>query len=141
MFASIRPEPHLLYEHVFCSLAPSTLAQRARNALSLTRSFLLLEDDDPVDWEVDREDRLVSEEPTWARAHRRQLCGRRAVRRRGQTPARPQVCICPIDRAGDGRRAGMPAATPTGDATESACQPLQRGSRITTGSSRLAIDL
>lgn len=127
---------HLLpYEHVFCSLATSTLVQRARGALSLTRSFLLLEDDDPVDWEVDREDRAAGGEPAWAHAHRAPLHGRRAVRRGGQALAPPQVCLCPIgtDRPRRELRAFPAAAT--------AKVPAQRGSRITTGSSRVAIDL
>lgn len=138
-FASFRPEPLLLYEHVFCSLATSTLVQRARTALSLTRSFLLLEDDDPVDWEVDRVERRVDGEPAWARAHRRQLRERRAgtgiARRPGRPAPRPQVCLCPIvnDVAGSDPRLAF--------AGETACEPDQRVSRTTTGSLRLAIDL
>jgi hypothetical protein len=136
MFASFRPRPHLLYEHVFCSLATSTLAQRARTALSLTRSFLLLEDDDPVDWEVDREDRAIGEwEPVWASAHRTPLRGRRLARRPGQLRPRPQPCLCPIENASvAGRAAGDRYGEPP-------CPAPQRGSRITTGSSRVAIDL
>ena len=100
MFVSFRPTADLVYEHVFCSQATSTLVQRARGALSLTRSFLLLEDDDhPVDWEVDREnERIGNEEPVWAHAHRRSLRGRRAARRPGQLRPRPQPCLCPIER-------------------------------------------
>lgn len=138
-FASFRPEPPLLYEHVFRSLAASTLVQRARTALSLTRSFLLLEDDDPVDWEVGRVEPRIDGEPTWARAHRRQLRERRAavpglVRRAGQPAPRPQVCLCPIvNGTGASRRFAPTGAT--------VCAPDQRGSRTTTGSSRCAIDL
>jgi hypothetical protein len=136
MFASFRPEPDLLYEHVFCSLARSTLAQRARTALSLTRSFLLLKDDDPVDWEVDREDRAISRsEPAWAPTHRTPLRGRRLARRPGQLRPRPQPCLCPIEHAAGAHRAA-------GDShLEQPCPAPQRGSRITTGSSRVAIDL
>jgi hypothetical protein len=133
MFARFRPPALLLYERVFCSTATSTLMQRARGALSLTRSFLLLEDDDPVDWEVDREDRgRVCDEPSWALAHRAPLRERRAVRRAGQPQSRPQVCLCPIGSAATGR--AVASSSP-------ACASLQRGSRITTGSSRVAIDL
>src|SRR5271169_1566676 len=38
---------------MFPSSRTSALAQRALDALRLTRSFLLLEDDHDVDWEVD----------------------------------------------------------------------------------------
>jgi hypothetical protein len=124
MFAPFRPTPLLLYERVFCSPATSTLAQRVRGALSLTRSFLLLEDDDPVDWEVDRQDHEgARDEPTWASAHRAPLRERRSARRPGQTPVPAQICLCPIE--GIRRAPGC----------------AQRGSRITTGSSRVAIDL
>ena len=134
-FASIRPTATLLYEHVFCSLATSTLAQRTRGALALTRAFLLLEDDDPVDWEVDREDRGIIAEPPWARAHRTPLRERRAARRPGQPRQRPQVCVCPIASERPGERAAHDrCAAPD-------CPAPQRGSRITTGSSRVAIDL
>lgn len=135
MFASIRPRPTLLYEHVFCSLATSTLAQRTRGALALTRAFLLLEDDDPVDWEVDREDRGISAEPPWARAHRMPLRGRRVARRPGRPHQRPQVCLCPIASQRPVRRA-VAARSPA-----PVCPVPQRGARITTGSSRVAIDL
>jgi hypothetical protein len=124
---------------VFCSPATSTLVRRARTALSLTRSFLLLEDDDPVDWEVDRVERRIDEEPAWAHAHRRQLRERRAVpglvRRAGQATPRPQPCLCPIVSDGVGSNDGY---RPAG---ETSCRPAQRGSRTTTGSSRFAIDL
>ncbi len=56
MFEQFRPKAAVSYEHVFCSTRTSTLAQRAHRALSLTRAFLLLEDGDPVDWEVDQEE-------------------------------------------------------------------------------------
>lgn len=158
-----RPKRHLLYEHVFCSLAASTLVQRARTALSLTRSFLLLEDDDPVDWEVDRVERRIDEEPAWARAHRSQLRGRRAVpglvRRTGQAAPPPQPCLSPIvnDAAGsnrDYRRVSETSCQPVqrvpsqrvpsqlpSQRVPAPRGPVQRGSRMTTGSSRLAIDL
>jgi hypothetical protein len=44
------------YEHMFPRSTPSPLTRRARNALSLARSFLLLEDDYDVDWEVDQDE-------------------------------------------------------------------------------------
>jgi hypothetical protein len=54
-FVQVRPHACLSYEHMFPWSTPSPLARRARNALTLARSFLLLEDDYDVDWEVDRE--------------------------------------------------------------------------------------
>lgn len=124
-------------EHMFCSHRTSELKQRARNALALARAFLLLEDDDPVDWEVDREERAAaSREPVWAPAHRASLRGallggRRTPRRGGQPAAPPQVCLSPTRSVAARRATGSLA--PRGSA--------QRGSRITTGSSRVAIDL
>ena len=56
---SCRPTAFLSYEHMF-SLAPtSKLAQRALGALRLARSFLLLEDDYDVDWEVGQDERAT----------------------------------------------------------------------------------
>jgi len=126
MFVWFRPMALLSYEHVFCSPRTSTLAQRAREALSLTRSFLLLEDGDPADWEVGQEGaRPVSNEPAWAHAHRARLRKCRAPRRGGQPAPPPQLCLCPIGPATHSAAAGAP----------------QRGSRTTTGNSRVAIDL
>ena len=56
MFVSLRPADHLSYEHMFPRSTPSPLTRRARTALSLARSFLLLEDDYDVDWEVDQDE-------------------------------------------------------------------------------------
>ena len=76
MFAPFRPEGCVLCEHMFCSPRTSKLTQRARDALALTRAFLLLEDDDPVDWEVGEEElAATSHEPAWAPAHRAALRG------------------------------------------------------------------
>jgi hypothetical protein len=139
MFGRFRPSPHLLYEHVFCPTVISALTQRARGALSLSRSFLLLEDDDPVDWEVDQEDRgRVCEEPLWATAHRAPLRERRVARRGGQTPARAQICLCPIDRRPPAARINY--ASDSG-AAPCAAASARRGSSSTTGNSRVAIDL
>lgn len=95
MFGAIRPRGCVLCEHMFCSHRTSKVTQRARDALALTRAFLLLEDDDPVDWEVGEEERAAaSHEPTWAPAHRAALGGWRTPRRGGQPAAPPQVCLC-----------------------------------------------
>ena len=78
MFASIRPASHLSYEHMFPRTTQHPLTRRARIALSLARSFLLLEDDYAVDWEVGQD------EPTGpAHAHRVPLRSRRPARRPG----------------------------------------------------------
>ncbi len=150
MFEPFRPKAAVSYEHVFCSTRTSTLAQRAHRALSLTRAFLLLEDGDPVDWEVDQEElAATSNEPTWAHAHRwpnggfspkasvsplRSLCRRRAPRRGGQPAPPPQPCLCPTQPSGSCAR---PVA---GHRKVDVVRSAQRGSRITTGSSRVAID-
>jgi hypothetical protein len=76
---------------MFCSTRTSTLAQRALGALRLSRSFLLLEDDDDVDWEVDRDEHIEAPHP-----HRAPLRGRFRPRRPGEQPASPQVCISPL---------------------------------------------
>lgn len=97
MFVQFRPRVVVPYEHVFCSARTSTLAQRARETLSLARAFLLLEDDDPVDWEVGQEERApASHEPTWVPAHRAALHRRLTPRRGGQPAPPPQPCLCPI---------------------------------------------
>ena len=82
-----------------CSPLPrtSTLAQRALGALRLTRSFLLLEDDYDVDWEVGQDERARAPHP-----HRAPLRGGCAPRRAGQLPARPQACLSPVGRGASG---------------------------------------
>jgi hypothetical protein len=80
---------------MFPSTRTSTIAQRALDAARLARSFLLLEDDYDVDWEVDQDQRDEPEHP-----HRAQLRNlarlRRARRRPGQPASREQVCVCPV---------------------------------------------
>lgn len=138
MFVPFRPRSPLSYEHVFCSTRTSTLAQRAREALSLTRAFLLLEDDDPVDWEVGREERAAtSYEPAWAHAHRATLGPKRTPRRGGQPAPPPQVCLSPIGGEGGHDEAGRLKIVGRGGTQR---WPISDRSRITTGSSRAAID-
>lgn len=76
-----RPGALVPCEHVFSSLRTSAIAQRALGALDLARSFLLLEDDHDVDWEVDWDEPTVP-----VHAHRVPL-RRRSDRRRPGTPA------------------------------------------------------
>ena len=84
------------YEQMFAK-ATSKLAQRTLGALRLTHSFLLLEDDYDVDWEVDRNEELTQSHP-----HRVPLRGpsRRPrntrARRTGEVVARPQPCLSPV---------------------------------------------
>jgi hypothetical protein len=69
----------------------SSLTQRALGALRLTRSFLLLEDDYSVDWEVDRDEPSGEAHP-----HRVPLRGGFVRRRPGEPVRRPQLCLSPI---------------------------------------------
>lgn len=109
--ASVRSHPYL-YEHMFPRSTPSPLTRRARNALSLARSFLLLEDDYDVDWEVDQDelgqDRSkidgISDRPARERAHmhhphRTTLRGRSTRVRAGAPAQASQVCLCPVERS------------------------------------------
>jgi len=73
----------------------STVGQRALGALRLTRSFLLLEDDYGVDWEVDDQD----ERPETNHPHRAPLRGRLATRRIGEPAPVQLLCKCPIGPA------------------------------------------
>lgn len=86
----VRPTANLSYEHMFPSLRTSVPAQRALGALRLTRSFLTLEDDYDVDWEVD-----ANEPPADAHPHRTPLRGRALSRRPGSAPVE-HVCLCPV---------------------------------------------
>jgi hypothetical protein len=79
---------------MFCSTPQTKLAQRALGALRVARSFLLLEDDYEVDWEVGQDERTRVSHP-----HRAPLRGGCAQRRAGHVPARPQACLSPLGRA------------------------------------------
>jgi hypothetical protein len=85
-----RPGAFLRYEHMFSSLRTSPLAQRTLGALDLARSFLLLEDDARVDWEVDR-----NEHPEPVHPHRAPLRTRRSERRPGMAVPARNECISP----------------------------------------------
>jgi hypothetical protein len=87
-----RPHSDLSYEQMFPSSRTSTLARRALGALRLTRSFLTLEDDYDVDWEVDR-DEPYGETP---HPHRAPLRGGSVRRRPGQPATAPQLCLSPV---------------------------------------------
>jgi hypothetical protein len=69
------------------------------------RSFLLLEDDGRVDWEVDQDERVEVDHPHRAPLRERAAAATRARRRPGQTPPAPQICISPIGRVPAGEHA------------------------------------
>jgi hypothetical protein len=100
----------------------SRLARRLRAVVSLTRSFLLLEDDYEVDWELDLDEPDPYEIPDVRHPHRQRLRGRLSApgsRRAGQPAAAPQVCLCPLPapcRPGTDApsRATRPRPAPTG---------------------------
>jgi hypothetical protein len=76
---------------MFPRLINTPSAQRALAALRLTRSFLLLEDDYDVDWEVDRD-----ELSRHAHHQRAPLGGRTGPRRFGQVAPAPHACLSPV---------------------------------------------
>ncbi len=92
----------LSYEHMFSSPRTSTLAQRTLGALGLARSFLLLEDDYEVDWEVDQDERGRggSSAPSGAAGGR----APGAPRRRAGQPAR--AAGLPVTAPSDGAARG-----------------------------------
>jgi hypothetical protein len=109
-------------------------ARRLIGGLHLIRSFLLLEDDYEVDWEVDQDRPIESpicgsrlsarnESDRGDHPHRVALPNRLGARRPGAPVPREQVCLCPL---------------PPRDARGE--RDTQRGSRITTGIARVAID-
>jgi hypothetical protein len=85
---------------MFASAKTSKLAQRSLGALRLTRSFLTLEDDYDVDWEVDGDEQLTQTHP-----HRAPLRGpgrrsrRSPARRSGEPVPRSQICLSPVGPA------------------------------------------
>jgi hypothetical protein len=93
----IRPKLVVAYEHMFPPSETSKLAQRALGALRIGRSFLLLEDDHDVDWEVGQDEYWPVAHP-----HRAPLRRGSVERRAGQVPARPQPCLSPVERASNG---------------------------------------
>ncbi|HEV7162721.1 MAG TPA: hypothetical protein VGN25_05665 [Solirubrobacteraceae bacterium] len=88
---------------MFSSSRTSQLGQRALDALGLVRSFLLLEDDYDVDWEVDQEELTEVDHPHRAALQAGVIAERLAHRRPGQLVAAPQVCLSPVGRSPGGR--------------------------------------
>ncbi len=100
---------------MFSSLRTSPLAQRALGALDLARSFLMLEDDYDVDWEVDRNEPSVPVHP-----HRVPLRRRSAIRRGGSPGPLDHVCLSPVSN-------GQPARQGIARATRGTAVPARRG--------------
>ena len=85
------PTIHLSYEQMFPLSRTSTLARHTLGALRLARSFLLLEDDYDVDWEVDWNEPSEPVHP-----HRVPLRRRYEGRRPGLPAPVEQLCISPV---------------------------------------------
>src|SRR5271156_2333297 len=74
------------------------LAQRALAAYLLTRSFLQLEADHDVDWELVHDARVQADHPRRGALGMRAIADRLAHRRPGE-PARGELpCLCPVGR-------------------------------------------
>jgi len=80
---------------MFPTLTRDHLAQRTLGAIRAVRSFLLLEDDHDVDWEVDRDEPAREHHP-----HRASLRMRRHARRAGAMAPPCHVCLSPLERLG-----------------------------------------
>ena len=113
---------------MFSSLRTSPLAQRTLGALDLARSFLLLEDDHRVDWEVDRNEPFTPVHP-----HRAPLRRGSRPRRPGTIPAPRQDCISPTFY-------GQPAVRRNARATRESEGSARRGSRAGRTETRAARD-
>jgi hypothetical protein len=100
-FASFRPGGMAPCEHMFPSLRTSPLAKRSLDALRLARSFLLLEDDHDVDWEVDQDEPSPPPHP-----HRAPLRSRAPTRRPGGSRPARHVCLSPVVHGRAGLTAG-----------------------------------
>jgi hypothetical protein len=100
------------------SYGTSTLTQRALAAAGMLRSFLLLEDDGRVDWEVDqdgekRDDTQPRRAPLPAS---RRLKRPPRTRRPGEPSARPQVCLSPVADAPPRHQLVAHCHAPSGEA-------------------------
>jgi hypothetical protein len=85
---------------MFSFTRTSKMGQRTLDAFGLARSFLLLEDDTAVDWEVGQDEQVEVDHPHRAALRGRAIERRRARRRPGQGTPRAQVCLCPIGSPG-----------------------------------------
>ena len=64
----------------------------------MTRSFLLLEDDYDLDWEVDQDERVPPPHPHRRALGLRAIADRLAHRRPAEPAARELPCLCPVGR-------------------------------------------
>jgi hypothetical protein len=100
----------LAYERMFPP-ANTRIAERVLRACRLTRSFLLLEADYDVDWEVDQDERVPPEHPHRAALRIWVIADRLAHRRPGEPERGDLPCLCPVGRTaptstrGEGARA------------------------------------
>jgi hypothetical protein len=85
---------------MFSFTRTSPARQRTLDALGLVRSFLLLEDDTAVDWEVGQGEQVEVDHPHRAALRGRVIERRLARRRPGQGTPAAQVCVCPIGSRG-----------------------------------------
>jgi hypothetical protein len=106
---------------MFSSRRTSPVRQRALGALGLIRSFLLLEDDYEVDWEVGQDELDEVDHPHRAALRARMLLDRPTAHRRpGQLASRSHVCLSPVNRMArsyqrqPARREGQLDAAPQG---------------------------
>lgn len=136
---AFRPQAVVLYEHMFCSSRKTGVPLRLMRTLQLVRSFLLLEDDYDVDWEVDQDEWTGESSPcSWESSddqcngrgavhpHRMALRSRLGARRPGIVASAEQVCLCPV---GGRARAGVPRGS---FSPKRSCAAMLRGA----GSSR-----
>jgi hypothetical protein len=89
---------------MFSSAPQTTLAQRALGAVRVARSFLLLEDDYEVDWEVGQDEPRHAPHP-----HRAPLRRGSAHRRPGLVPTPVQPCLSPVGNVPPALPWGRPA--------------------------------
>jgi hypothetical protein len=119
-------------------------APRLIGALRLVRSFLLLEDDYDVDWEVDQDERrhglgvvdgpfadgaATGEWRPWSpldrqHPHRRSARVQLGERRPGSVAAREQVCACPLPAPGGRAPVNQRGTTPVNQSRTTAGRPV-----------------
>jgi hypothetical protein len=90
-----RPWALITYEHMFPQRT-STVGQRPLRVVGLIRSFLMLEDDYEVDWEVGQDEPVEVDHPHRAALRGRAISDRLARRRPGQPAAVSHACVSPV---------------------------------------------
>ncbi len=110
---------------MFGTTPTSKLAQRALGAVRVARSFLLLEDDYEVDWEVGQDEPRHAPHP-----HRAPLRRGWARRRPGQLPAPAQPCLCPVRRVAPAAPVGRSRRADPGASQGQAASGPCGGSRV-----------